>query len=100
MPAAPGAAGPLVAVCSGHRCLGLQRLHECDFVETLRPVIRETHAAVLLRTPCQGRCHLGPLVTLGRPGSSHRMVLGGMERPGSLDILIDWLRGIDVGSER
>lgn len=82
-PAAPGAAsgtsaptpgnvapGPLVGVCTGHRCAGLRRLAGGQVLdEGLSAAVRATRGAVMISCPCLGRCEQGPLTVVGHHGA-------------------------------
>lgn len=88
--------GPVVSTCLGHRCRGLQRLCGTDLVDELRPVVRATRGAVLVTITCPGRCDLGALVLVGWRGSPGWVPLAGMQDPGRIRALVDWLPGPDV----
>ena len=61
------ASGPLVAVCQGHRCAGLRRMTgTAEQAEDLRKVVRGTAGAVLIASPCLGRCEMAALVAVAR----------------------------------
>ena len=65
-----GPAGPLVAVCTGHRCAALRRLEgEDDALGTsLREAVRASRGGVLVASPCVGACARGPVVAVGTGG--------------------------------
>jgi hypothetical protein len=61
------ASGPLVAVCQGHRCAGLRRMTgTAEQAEDLQEVVRGTAGAVLISSPCLGRCEMAALVAVAR----------------------------------
>ena len=58
--------GPLVVVCTGHRCAGLRRLAGLPEVDAeLRQAVRGTRGAVLLDSVCLGVCAHGPAAAIG-----------------------------------
>lgn len=90
--------GPVVVVCRGHRCHGLQRLSGSDLVSSLRPTVRGTAGGVLLTLDCPGRCDLAALVLLGWRGDPGWVPLAGMQEPHRVRALVDWLPGPDVAA--
>ncbi len=61
------ASGPLVAVCQGHRCAGLRRLTgTAEQVADLQEVVKGTAGAVLISSPCMGRCEMASLAAVAR----------------------------------
>jgi (2Fe-2S) ferredoxin len=99
-------AGPLVAVCTGHRCAALRRLDgEGDDVgASLREAVRASRGGVLVSSPCVGACAQAPVVAVGQRPE-------GRERPdavvwlGSLDAarrehLADWVAQLGAPSGR
>ena len=73
-PAAPAPTpGPVVAVCTGHRCAGLRRLGGAeDLGEGLRSAVRASRGGVLMTCPCLGRCERGPVTVVGHhDGTGH-----------------------------
>lgn len=61
------APGPVVAVCTGHRCAGLRRLSGGQVLDDgLRSAVRATAGGVLISCPCLGRCEQGPVTVVGR----------------------------------
>lgn len=91
------AGGPLVAVCHGHRCAGLRRLHgTVDRIERLQETVKATRGAVLLTSPCLGRCELAALVAVARwdgpSGCAGPTVwLSGIEAEDRADALTAWI---------
>ena len=77
--------GPVVAVCTGHRCSGLRRLGGVeDLGEGLRSAVRASRGAVLMTCPCLGRCEHGPVTVVGHhDGTAHAP--GGQGSPSSPD---------------
>jgi len=69
-----GPAGPLVAVCTGHRCAALRRLQgEDDSLGTsLREAVRGSRGGVLVASPCVGACARGPVVAVGQRGEGQQ----------------------------
>lgn len=64
--AAAPAPGPVVAVCTGHRCAGLRRLGGGEVLdEGLRSAVRASAGGVLISCPCLGRCEQGPVTVVG-----------------------------------
>jgi len=61
-------AGPLVAVCTGHRCAALRRLEGEDDAlgASLREAVRASRGGVLVSSPCVGACARGPVVAVGQ----------------------------------
>lgn len=91
------ASGPVLALCTGHRCSGLRRLAGTeDTVEDLRKAVRDTTGAVLITANCIGPCSLASLVAVARrDGSTGRtgptVWLGGMEERARADVLRQWI---------
>ena len=82
----PEAGGPLVAVCSGHRCAALRRLAGTpDAVAALAATVRSTSGAVLVTAPCLGPCAHGAVAAV-----AHREA--GTGEPGPTV----WLSGVQV----
>ena len=70
------AGGPLVALCTGHRCAALHRLAGTgDAVDQLAEAVRHTSGAVLVTTGCVGACDRAAVA-----GLAHRAA--GSDRPG------------------
>lgn len=69
-----GPAGPLVAVCTGHRCAALRRLQgEDDALGTsLREAVRGSRGGVLVASPCVGACARAPVVAVGQRGEGQQ----------------------------
>lgn len=82
-----GPAGPLVAVCTGHRCAALRRLEgEDDALGTsLREAVRGSRGGVLVASPCVGACARGPVVAVGQRGE-------GQQHPST----VVWLGDLDA----
>lgn len=91
------ASGPLVAVCTGHRCDALHRLvADQDGTERLRPTIAAHQGAILVSTQCMGACANGAVAAIARrdgtTGATGASVwLGGIDQPSSLSVLLDWI---------
>ena len=91
------ASGPLVAVCQGHRCAGLRRLSgTAEQVENIQDVVRGTAGAVLISSPCMGRCEMASLVAVARrDGPSGRVGptvwLSGLEEAHRAEALNRWI---------
>ncbi|MEX5237699.1 hypothetical protein [Kocuria arenosa] len=91
------ASGPLVAVCQGHRCAGLRRLTGTpEQVEDLQEVVKGTAGAVLISSPCMGRCEMASLVAVARrDGPSGRVGptvwLSGLEEERRAQALNRWV---------
>lgn len=67
VPSTADASGPLVAVCQGHRCAGLRRLTgTAEQLENLQEAVRGTAGAILITSPCMGRCEMASLVVIAR----------------------------------
>ena len=58
--------GPLVALCTGHRCAALHRLAGTDPLTEVGAAVRRTRGAVLLTTGCVGACDRGSVAGLAR----------------------------------
>ena len=90
--------GPLVAVCTGHRCAALRRLAgTADGVDRLAEVVRGTPGAVLVTAACLGRCDRAALAGLARraPGTGQAgpaVWLAEVQSPERTDGLVAWLR--------
>jgi len=109
-PTGPGASGPLVALCAGHRCNALHRLADGhDGTDRLRSTIATGRGAVLVSTECLGACANGAVAAVARrDGSTGKtgptVWLGGMDQPDTLDALLTWIASggptlIDVPAE-
>ncbi len=91
------AGGPLVAVCRGHRCTGLRRLTgTADQVERLRELVQGTAGAVLISSPCMGRCDMASLVAVARRDGPSGQVgptvwLSGLEDADRAEALHRWV---------
>ncbi|TFD64810.1 MULTISPECIES: (2Fe-2S) ferredoxin domain-containing protein [unclassified Cryobacterium] len=95
----PGASGPLVALCTGHRCEALHRLADDQTgTDRVRTTIVSGRGAVLVSAPCLGACANGAVAAVARrdgvTGTTGPSVwLGGVDRPAILDALLGWIRG-------
>lgn len=89
--------GPVVAVCTGSRCLTAHRAgHGRDLDLTgLRHAVRQSRGGVLVSCGCLGRCDLAALVLLGWNGNAYTefRVLSGMEDADRMATLTTWLPG-------
>lgn len=75
------AAGPMVGLCEGQRCTALWlRTHgeatdvfDAPGSAAFRKAIGDTRGGVLIRLPCVGRCHDGPLIAAAHrtAGTTH-----------------------------
>ena len=96
-PTGQGASGPLVALCSGHRCTALHRLADGqDGTDRLRSTIATGRGAVLVSTECLGACANGAVAAVARRDGSTGTTgpaiwLGGMDQPDALDALLSWI---------
>ena len=94
----PDASGPLVVLCSGHRCKALHRLADDQTgTDRVRTTIAGGRGAVLVSAPCLGACANGAVAAVARrdgvTGTSGPSVwLGGVDRPAILDALLEWIR--------
>ncbi|GAA1750208.1 hypothetical protein [Kocuria aegyptia] len=92
-----GAGGPVVAVCRGHRCVGLHRMAgTAEQVENLQEVVKATAGAVLISSPCLGRCEMASLVAVARRDGPSGQVgptvwLSGLEEPHRVEALSRWI---------
>ncbi|MEH3075590.1 MAG: (2Fe-2S) ferredoxin domain-containing protein [Quadrisphaera sp.] len=79
-------AGPLVAVCTGHRCAALRRLDGEDDAlgASLREAVRASRGGVLVSSPCVGACARGPVAAVGQREE-------GQEQPAA----VVWLGDLD-----
>lgn len=92
------ASGPVLAWCTGSRCAGLRRLadgedHEQQIVST----IRATPGAVLINSPCLGRCELACVAAVARRDGPNDQIgplawFSGLEEHGRFHALREWLR--------
>jgi hypothetical protein len=77
--------GALVVLCEGHRCAALHRLSDDgEGAAGVSDAVAATPGAVLVTTPCLGRCSLGALAGIAhRDGDTSRtsaaLWLSGME---------------------
>lgn len=94
---ATDASGPLVAVCQGHRCAGLRRLAgTVEQVENLQEVVSGTAGAVMISSPCMGRCEMASLVAVARRDGPSGQVgptvwLSGLEEAHRAEALSRWI---------
>jgi hypothetical protein len=56
--------GPLVALCTGHRCAALHRLAGTDAFTEVAAAVRATRGAVLVTTGCVDACDRGSVAGL------------------------------------
>jgi len=95
--AGPGANGPLVALCEGHRCDALHRLADGQKgVDRLRSTIAASRGAVLVSTQCLGNCASGAVAAVARRDGTTGVTgpsvwLGGVDQPAVLDVLLSWI---------
>ena len=92
--AEPG--GPLVALCTGHRCAALHRLAGTDALGDLAAAVRGTRGAVLVTTDCVDACDRGSVAGLARrapvTGEAGPAVwLAEVQTPERTRTLVDWL---------
>lgn len=94
---APGADGPLIALCEGYRCDALHRLAGGQKgADRLRSTIAASQGAVLVSTQCLGACASGAVAAVARrngaAGMTGRSVwLGGVDHPAVLGVLLTWI---------
>jgi hypothetical protein len=97
-PASPGASGPLVALCAGHRCDALHKLAgDQPGTERVRSTIANCRGGVLVTAPCLGACSTGAVAAVARrdgaTGTTGASVwLGGVDQPATLNALLEWIR--------
>lgn len=67
------ASGPVLAWCMGPRCTALRRLAQPadqtgqpDQTDLMHSTIRQTRGAVLISSPCLGRCELASVAAVAR----------------------------------
>ncbi len=61
------ASGPVLAWCAGHRCTALHRLGGGDsHAEQIRATVKNTPGAILITSPCLGRCELAGVAAAAR----------------------------------
>ena len=92
-----GDAGPVVVLCTGHRCAGLHRLAGGG-VEQVRAAVAGSVDGVLVTTGCLGACARAPVAGVGRraPGattSTPLTWLAGADAPVLTDALARWVAG-------
>lgn len=92
------ASGPVLAWCSGSRCAALHRLNDGeDHQQRIASTIRTTRGAVLITSPCLGRCELASIAAVARrDGPSKRIGplawFSGLEDESRFRALQEWLR--------
>lgn len=97
-PVDPGASGPLIALCAGHRCEALHILADDQTgADRLRTTVAGSRGAVLVSTPCLGACASGAVAAVARRDGSTGTTgpsvwLGGVDQPSVLTALLGWLR--------
>lgn len=93
-----GASGPVLAWCTGPRCTALHRLADGeDHQQRITSTIQETRGAVLISSPCLGRCELACIAAVARrDGPSNRIGplawFSGLEDHDRFRALQSWLR--------
>ena len=67
-----GEPGPVVVLCTGHRCAGLHGLAGAGGVEQVRRAVAGSRDGVLVTTGCLGACSRAPVAGVGRraPGAT------------------------------
>ena len=91
--------GPLVVLCSGHRCSALHRLADRGAgLDRISAAVAASRGAVLVTAGCLGRCAVGALAGVAHraPGSgavSPALWLSGMEAPDRTAALCRWVGG-------
>ena len=92
----PDPGGPLVALCTGHRCAALQRLAGTDAVGEVGAAVRATRGAVLVTTGCVDACDRGAVAGLasrapvtGQPGPA--VWLSQVQTPERTAALVAWV---------
>ena len=88
--------GPLVALCTGHRCAALHRLAGTDALTDVATAVRATRGAVLVTTGCVDACERGSVA-----GLAHRAPVTGatgpavwlaeVQTPERTAALVDWV---------
>lgn len=69
------ASGPVVAWCTGPRCSALHRLAGAeDHEQDIRSTVRATRGAVLITSPCLGRCELACVAAVARRDGPSRQI--------------------------
>ncbi|MGY1750338.1 hypothetical protein [Modestobacter sp. SYSU DS0511] len=98
----PDRGGPVVAVCTGHRCAALRRLAGTDDgVPQLAAAVRATSGAVLVTAECVGACDRASVVGVARRPPDARAAgpaiwLAETQTPERTAALVNWVR--DDGS--
>lgn len=91
------ASGPVVVWCTGHRCSALHRMKHGDGVfDNIASLVGRTRGAVLISTPCPGRCALASVAAVGRrDGPSGQLGplawFAGVEGPARFRALRSWI---------
>ena len=91
----PDATGPVVVLCTGHRCAGLHALAGGGLAQVRRAVAASVDG-VLVTTECLGACSRAPVAGVGRraPGattSTPLTWLAGADSPVLTDALTRWV---------
>lgn len=95
---AADASGPVLALCTGHRCTALRQLAGSEgAVDDLRAAVRDSRGGVLVVVDCLGVCAVAAVAAVARrdgaTGRTGRAVwLGGLEQPARADGLQRWMR--------
>ncbi|MGY1839534.1 MULTISPECIES: hypothetical protein [unclassified Modestobacter] len=94
----PDRGGPLVAVCTDHRCAALRRLAGTgDGMQQLAAAVRSTSGAVLVTADCVGACDRASVVGVARRAPDARAAgpalwLSETQSPERTAALVDWVR--------
>jgi len=89
--------GPVVALCTGHRCTALRRLAGTpDGVAQIAEAVRHTHGAVLVTADCLGSCDRAALAGLahrsaGSGGTGHAVWLSEVQTPERTASICAWV---------
>ena len=88
--------GPLVALCTGHRCAALHRLAGTDALTDVAAAVRATRGAVLVTTGCVDACDRGSVAGLAQrapvTGETGPAVwLAEVQTAERTAVLVDWV---------
>ncbi|NUL45379.1 hypothetical protein F7P69_09260 [Cellulosimicrobium funkei] len=92
------ASGPIVVWCAGHRCSAVRDLHqEQDATSRLRTTVANTAGAVLISSPCLGRCELASVAAVGHRDGAGRQAgpmvwFSGLDDEARFSALRAWVR--------